>query len=478
MAYVTGYEHDVFISYAHIDDEPLGTEKGWVTTLVAYLKNVLDKELGCRDTDIWMDHSLSGNEQFPERIEAELRSSATLLVIASPSYLNSDWCARERNAFLTAVREKSAAGGRIFRVDFDKLDPSEFPPEFRDLLGYPFWIMDGNGNPRTLGFPVVDPQREPEYFTRLTKLKIELGKELERLRSAKIDGTAPVPTAPAVFLAEVTDDLDDRREELDAYVKQAGLTVLPQTWYPRDDLATFQQRMSADLERSEVFVQLLSDIPGKKPPTWPARLPLVQYEQATKSGRPILQWRSRELDLAKVRATSPEHFNLLVGPNVRACGIEEFKRVVVEEATRPPKTGPSKPNGVLVFVNSDSSDRPLAEAVCQILHEEGVGYSMPLLEEHSKPADVREDLELNLATCDGLILVYGNTPVTWVRRQLAQGRKILSQREQPLAALALVLGPPPEKPDVAFQLPSMRSLDCRSGLRRDVVSEFVSALRG
>jgi hypothetical protein len=138
-----------------------------------------------------------------------------------------------------------------------------------------------------------------------------------------------------------------------------------------------------------------------------------------------------------------------------------------------------KTNGtnILVFVNYDSLDRPLAEQVCRVLNEEGIGYSMPLVDENTKPSEVREDLELNLATCDGLILVYGNTPVTWVRRQLAQGRKILSQRDNPLAALALMLGPPPEKPDVGYQLPNMLSLDCRGGLRRDVVTAFASSLR-
>src|SRR5262245_26104108 len=170
MAYVTGYEHDVFISYAHIDDEPLEAEKGWVTTLAGDLKNALDRGLGHRDTVIWMDHSLTGNEPFTHRIEDALRRSATLLVIASPSYLSSEWCTRERNAFLKAVRERSAAGSRVFRVDIDQLDRNDFPLEFRELLGYRFWTLDKNGNPRMLGFPRVNEQREPEYFTMLNKL--------------------------------------------------------------------------------------------------------------------------------------------------------------------------------------------------------------------------------------------------------------------------------------------------------------------
>jgi hypothetical protein len=480
MPYVNGYQHDVFVSYAHIDNVPLGTERGWITNFVAYLKNLLDKGLGCREVDVWMDHELTGNEPFSARIESALTNSAILLVVASPSYLASQWCARERNAFLTAVSRKATAGARVFRVDLDRFEPADFPSEFRELLGYPFWALDQNRNPRTLGVPVVDAKRDPDYFTMLTKLRIELGKELKSLRAAQ-SGHAAAPEGPCVFLAEVTDDQDDQHDELDAYAKQAGLTVLPESWYPREDAAAFQQRMAADLARSKAFVQLLSDLPGKKPPGWSSRLPVVQFEAAKRAGIPILQWRSRGLDLEKLKTVSPEHHALVTGPDVRACGIEEFKGAVVAEAMRTPKPRPTAPAGaanVMVFVNSDSSDRELALEVCHILGEEGYGYAMPLLEETSKPAEVREDLELNLATCNGLIVVYGNTPVTWVRRQLAQGRKILSQRDHPLDALALMVGPPAEKQEVGYQLPNMRSVDCRLGLKRELVTTFAAALRG
>jgi hypothetical protein len=42
MAYVPTYEHDIFVSYAHVDDEPIGgAEEGWVTCLVNNLDSLL-----------------------------------------------------------------------------------------------------------------------------------------------------------------------------------------------------------------------------------------------------------------------------------------------------------------------------------------------------------------------------------------------------------------------------------------------------
>jgi hypothetical protein len=94
MAYVAEYEHDVFISYAHVDNEPLvGVTEGWVTTLVRNLETVLRQKLGDREhrLSIWMDHELAGNRPFGDDIVAALERTATLLVIASPGYITSEW---------------------------------------------------------------------------------------------------------------------------------------------------------------------------------------------------------------------------------------------------------------------------------------------------------------------------------------------------------------------------------------------------
>jgi len=50
MAFVDGYEHDIFVSYAHVDDEaPPGVDHGWVRTFVAGFKGYLAKEIGRRE---------------------------------------------------------------------------------------------------------------------------------------------------------------------------------------------------------------------------------------------------------------------------------------------------------------------------------------------------------------------------------------------------------------------------------------------
>jgi len=60
---------DIFISYAHADDEvPQGARLGWVTTLTGELKKILRRKLGGPDVVVWMDHQLAANKSVSEEL--------------------------------------------------------------------------------------------------------------------------------------------------------------------------------------------------------------------------------------------------------------------------------------------------------------------------------------------------------------------------------------------------------------------------
>src|SRR5215471_7687869 len=99
MPYVVGYEHDVFVSYAHVDDHPLpGAKDGWVATLVDGLRVLLAEQLGRSEVlAVWHDLGLPGNAPVTAEILTAVDRSATLLVVLSEGYLASDWCQDESN---------------------------------------------------------------------------------------------------------------------------------------------------------------------------------------------------------------------------------------------------------------------------------------------------------------------------------------------------------------------------------------------
>jgi hypothetical protein len=73
MAFVSGFENDVFISYAHADNS-----EGWIDNFERRLANRL-KNFG-RDAavTIWRDHKLGGADVFTEKIYEHLKASAIL----------------------------------------------------------------------------------------------------------------------------------------------------------------------------------------------------------------------------------------------------------------------------------------------------------------------------------------------------------------------------------------------------------------
>jgi hypothetical protein len=247
--------------------------------------------------------------------------------------------------------------------------------------------------------------------------------------------------------------------------------VLPEKWYPQTDRASFEAAMKEDLGRSKAFAQLLSALRGRDPFDGDVCLPQLQNDLARHAGVPMLAWRDHALELASVRA---DHRPLV--ESAQASGIEEFKRAVVELARRAPPPAAPRRSNVMVFVNADTPDRALAEEVARILVQWDVDCYWPLTE--GQPEEIRKDLEEGLETCDGMLLVYGATAATWVRRQLMQGRKILSQRTQQPTALAIVQGPPADnKGDLGAAIPNLKTLDCRRGLDQAVLREFADGLR-
>jgi len=110
MAYVPDYSHDVFVSYAHLDNQG---EMAWVTNLVRHLETETSARLGTKDLRISIDHDLDGNRPLTPEIMERIHLSATLLVIMSPGYIASSailFSPLPENVSPTAASSSSTAG--------------------------------------------------------------------------------------------------------------------------------------------------------------------------------------------------------------------------------------------------------------------------------------------------------------------------------------------------------------------------------
>jgi hypothetical protein len=478
------YEYDIFVSYAHVDNEPMHqSERGWVTCLIETMRTELRRRLGSKDAcELWLDkEQIAGHVQFPPKIIHDVQKSATILIVLSPGYISSEWCGRESQTFLQAVREKTGPATNVFIVEMDKVELDDRPLELRNLNvnGYKFWTQEHEHGPtQTLGYP--QPRSDDDLYNRALNLLVyELARHLRSLDNTK-QTTTPASgiDRPTVFLAEVTEDLEDERLQVEEYLRQEGLQVLPDTrpsvyfHEPQE----YEKALDRDLEQSGFFVQLLSKVSGRKPKTIPQGYPSFQYELAKQKNLQTLQWRSPELKVEDVKDT--DHRGLITRETVMAVHLEEFKREIVKRTTSKAnsQSQPARGNfGPTVLVDAEKHDLDLGKAVVEVLKKHGMGWTLPLHD--VKPSIYRKDLESRMTDCDGFVLVYGKSPNYWAREHIQWLRRTrkLKKPTEPLKT-ALLEGPPEPKEDVNDSLPNMLVLNCRQGICEIELQKFITSL--
>lgn len=485
----------IFVSYAHKDDDVLsGAKAGWVTT---FLKN-LETHLPCRlvrreGSEIWFDRrALSPIDPLTEQIVDAVRKADVLVVVLSPAYLASAWCATERNEFLRAAKERGRS--RVVIVEKYRIEEADRPEEFRELTGFRFWMEKEEGNGTLpLGFPTPDAQNpaHANYYTKVDDLCEWLAKALQSqsaypqnflreprrvVATPRSAGTSPTP----VFLAPVGYDLETQWEGVLRYLRQAGVEVLPEAVhsYPLEP-ESFTTAAEKDLRRCGLFAQLLSEIPFREPPDSATEYAQLQVKLAQSLGKPILQWRHPRTMVSRVSDAALR--NLLDAETVRSESIEDFKQEVRRRAFEKP---PARSEGTMrayVLVDATTKDAPLAHQISKALSD----YGAPVVElaapdtegaaAATDPQDVRKELEENFRECDALIVVYGQSPSSWVMAQYKQWRKSQAERKRSANSLALVDGPPEKQFQV--HLPGMQIVDCRKGLDEACLRQFLEQIR-
>ena len=466
----------IYISYATIDNH-----SGWVDTLVSHLTTELAQRIGSRDLfSVFLDRNAdSETPNLPPEVMAQIEKAAVFIPVVSPSYVLSDRCKRELNTFVRSMGGRENAHIRV--VERLKSDDEKRPGPLANLrASCRLWQQaEGQRAPRILGHPVPNPDRDDLYFQRVFDLSVELAEMIQCFEPE----TAPIQCAetttdslPPVYLADVTEDLLDLRDELERYLDESGFRVLPEREIPSADLETYQAAVAASLAECRVFVQLLSGQAGKTR-TLRDGVCRLQFEAAEKAGKVVLQWRSPDSKLDDVSDQGQKE--LLSGTSVQSVAMSEFRGQVVKRARfKPPKADASPSvsisSGALVFLNAEKRDKPHAEQVAELMKQREVACAFPVWEKDEP--DLLKDMEDFILNSDGFIVIYGNVQNTWVRKQLLYCRNLIYRREEPLKAMAIYEGPPPGKPAINFTIPGLTVIRCRDCLDEREFEPFFEAL--
>jgi TIR domain len=462
---MASFKSDVFISYAHIDNQPLTPEhEGWISRFHASLEALLSMRLG-QTAKIWRDDKLQGNDVFCDEIVDEFAQSAVLVSVLTPRYLNSDWCTREIREFC----ERAAQSGgvvvdkraRVFKILKAPVDTQEsLPPVVKDVLGYEFFALE-DGTPLELD-PAYGDKFGQDYNRKVGKLAWDISQLLKTLEtdtdaSGKC-GDPPATPKATIYLAECSYDRKETREILVGDLQRHGYTVLPDQQLPQDE-ADYVAAVERLLARCTLSVHLVGGSYGAVP-DGPSQKSVVVMQnelavQKSKSGallRVIWLPEGTHSEQAPQQAfieALHQDAEAQFGADLITGDLEALKASIhttLAKLAKPEPKPPEAPSTAgecakLVYLICNEKDRKATVPVRKYLRERGLDISLPAFE--GDATAVREAHQQLMSTCNAVILFYGAGDEAWKRTLDNELKKMPGYRAgKPLLASFTFLADP------------------------------------
>ena len=219
MSYVgEPFRHDLFVSYSHGDDGSGGAYlKPWSAAFTHELERELRADRRFRtslsvflDQDHRPEQSLDPMAPLTAQLQEQIAGAALLVVLMSPDYLASKWCADERDWWL----ERQVALGLPHeeRIAVVRIWPTDTP--------WPAALCDARGEP-LVGFGFYPPAGVPPRPLGWTDLPGAFGSEFRR---ALLDMVGRLYPKLETMRARA-EELRRQREEAERLVRDGGQTL-------------------------------------------------------------------------------------------------------------------------------------------------------------------------------------------------------------------------------------------------------------
>lgn len=434
MAQVQPYEHDIFISYAHIDDTPLMSgEEGWVSefhkTLEALVKQILGEEL-----DVWRDPKLQGNDYFGDTLVEAVPQAAILVSIISPRYLKSEWCLRELERFTSVTDTNRLANkSRIFKVVKTPIERTHEPSPLDQLLGYEFFSVDeASGKPHEFRIE-FGPEAKQHYLAKLYDLAYEIADTLKQLSNNAVENAETSSSAP-IYLAETTSDLSEQRESVKAELRQLGYTVLPDQPLPTQS-ERLREVVKANIEQCALSIHMIGENYSFIPEGDQRSIVRLQNDMAAAYCKnqtmqriiwmPVKLTTNSESQQKLVKFMQTDSDSIIC-TEILKTNLEELKSVIQDKLSKPKKSSKAANDPNLdskeIYLICDQCDfdaiTPLADYLFDLGHE----VILPVFE--GDEAEVREDHTDKLLTSDIVIIYQGEASDLWLSSKLRDLKKL------------------------------------------------------
>jgi hypothetical protein len=460
------FTNDIFISYRHLDNEPVSGTTGWIDDFHKKLKTQLGFKLGYEPV-IWRDRKLGGSEDFAGVLLKELKQSKFLISILSRGYVNPDkeWCMKELSEFhqltkghVVQLGEKS----RCIKVVKSFLDREKHPTQLQGVLGYEFYEVDEeSGRPQEFSY-LPDGDHHPRYRKKIDELAYELSElilafdaEVKRLKEK---GPEPPPPSPPsdpehnVYLAETSSDRSDYRDSIKSELLSRGFRVLPDRELPNTP-AEYRLAVSENLKQAGLSIHLIGEKYARVLQDDESSVVEIQNDLAAEvnAGPPNfsrLIWIAP--DLAPVGKLQPAFIDRLRtskeaqnGAELMERPFEELKNRIMEKLTSqkstvikfPPTDGDQ--DLVRIYLMYDKLDFASVTAIRDYLYDKNENYEVILAAREDGGETVQAQViqyhKDNLLECDAALVYYGHGNEFWLHSKVSDLRKVrIWGRERPL----------------------------------------------
>lgn len=492
------FESDVFISYAHIDNQPLpGGQDGWVTVFHEALEQFLSRFKG-GNARIWRDKKLQGNDIFADEIVNQFPKTAALISVLTPRYLSSEWCTKEINEFCGVAQgtggvvvENKARVFKVIKTPFD--GQKSLPPVVDKVLGYEFYELDTDKTPRELDPQFGDKFRQ-EFLRKVNKLAWDIKQLLDQLGSShEASASDAGPDKPVVYLAECSRDRREIREVLEGEIKRHGYAVLPDRQLPTDE-AEVVTEVQGLLAKCMLSVHLVGTGYGLVPDGAGQKSVVILQNElaAARCKAAVFQrviWlpdglRSEQpaqqgfIDALRTDAAAQAGADLITGD------LEDVKSAIhtaLKKLERPAPAIPSGPSAnedrqQLVYIICEERDRKETVPLLKCLKARGLDVKLPVFS--GDAAEVREANQELLMTADAVVIFYGAADEAWKYYKQNELRKIRGlRRDRPLLAEYTYLAPPPtDDKELLVSVEEPNVIDGRNGFSEATMESFLGVL--
>ncbi|MBN2524844.1 MAG: toll/interleukin-1 receptor domain-containing protein [Deltaproteobacteria bacterium] len=475
------YKYDVFISYAHLDNQPLVPgEKGWVSELHEILDIRLSMLKG-QKANIWRDKRLRKNEIFDDTIAEAVGAAKLFLSVVTPRYIRSEYCQRELMAFSRHNATSTGDRSRIFKVLKTPVPIDEHPDPMKNVLGYEFFNYDEETR-HAHEFSIDSKSYREQYLSRLDDLAQEIQECLVLMAQSDTLPTPALlmksagfePMSPphderssekeTVYVCSTSSDVRIVHDQIRRELAERGVPVIPDHPFALET-NTFKNEVRDALKGADLSVHIIGERYGIIPEDESLSVVEIQNQIASMVCRetplnriiwipedvaPTDERQSRFIEALMRDPDAQRNAELVVGTVEDLKGdilekLEEIeqqkkhRRLLPGQATSVPPLTSAPP--AWIYLIKGPYDAGEVDTLEDCLWNAGLEVLTLSFDESLSELELSEEHQMNLRQADICMVYYGQSPERWVRKQLCDIRKSGGmKRDKPMLATSVYIG--------------------------------------